>query len=86
MCGFTRVIASEVAPRGIRVNAVLPGPIVTPMTATLSETLLNVFVSQIPMGRRGQPEEVANAVLFLASDEASYFTGQQLSPNGGIWM
>ncbi|MEL7028667.1 MAG: SDR family NAD(P)-dependent oxidoreductase [Pseudomonadota bacterium] len=86
ICGFTRAMATEVAPKGIRVNAVLPGPIETPMTETLSETMVQMFISQIPMGRRGKAHEVANAVHFLASDEGSYFTGQQLSPNGGIWM
>lgn len=86
ICGLTRAIAAEFAPKGIRVNAVLPGPIETPMTETLSPTLVDIFISQIPMGRRGKAHEVANAVLFLASDEGSYFTGQQLSPNGGIWM
>jgi 3-oxoacyl-[acyl-carrier protein] reductase len=83
---FTRAVAKEVASRNIRVNAICPGWIETPMadrafTPTLKKTLL----ARIPMGRAGQPREVATTALFLACDDSSYFTGQWLSPNGGLF-
>lgn len=83
--GFTRSLAREVASRGITVNAVAPGFIETEMTAerTPKEQAL---ASQIPMGRLGRPEEVASAVAFLASDEASYITGHVLVIDGGLTM
>jgi 3-oxoacyl-[acyl-carrier protein] reductase len=83
--GFTRSVAREVASRGIRVNAICPGWIATPMTEPLPPTIRALAVGQTPLGRFGQPEEVAATALFLASDDSSYFTGQWLSPNGGLF-
>jgi 3-oxoacyl-[acyl-carrier protein] reductase len=84
--GLTRAVAGEVAPRGIRVNAILPGPILTPLAQAFSPKLHAMLVSGVPMGRPGMPAEVAATALFLASDESSYLTGQSLSPGGGIYM
>jgi NAD(P)-dependent dehydrogenase (short-subunit alcohol dehydrogenase family) len=85
---FTRAVAKEVASRNIRVNAICPGWIDTPMTAGQGESplLLRAMLSRIPMGRTAHPREVATAALFLASDDSSYFTGQWLSPNGGLFI
>lgn len=81
---FTRSIAQALLPKGIRVNGVAPGPIWTPLIpATFPEEKVAEFGKQAPMGRAGQPEEVAPSYVFLASDDASYFTGQVLHPNGG---
>jgi len=81
---FTRSVAQEVASRGIRVNAICPGWIDTPMTQNFSPMLRASLTARVPLGRWGQPEEVASTALFLASDDGSYFTGQWLSPNGGL--
>jgi 3-oxoacyl-[acyl-carrier protein] reductase len=81
---FTRALAREVASRGIRVNAICPGYIDTPMTAPISPLMQRVILSRTPMNRMGAPEEIASTALFLASDDGSYFTGQWLSPNGGL--
>jgi len=83
--GFTRSLALEVASRNIRVNAICPGWIETPMTQNLSPLLRMASTSRVPLSRWGSPEEVAATALFLASDESSYFTGQWLSPNGGLF-
>ncbi|RZS80307.1 SDR family oxidoreductase [Pigmentiphaga kullae] len=81
---FTRSLSSAVVERGIRVNAVAPGPIWTPLIpASFSAEEVSTFGSQVPMKRPGQPEEVAPCYVFLASDDASYMTGQVLHPNGG---
>ena len=82
--GFTRSVAREVASRGIRVNAICPGWIDTPMTQDLPPMMRSMAERQTPLGRFGEPREIANAALFLASDEASFVTGQWLSPNGGL--
>ncbi|HUM18587.1 MAG TPA: SDR family NAD(P)-dependent oxidoreductase [Candidatus Nitrosotalea sp.] len=81
---FTRALAREVASRGIRVNAICPGYIDTPMTQPISPLVQRVILSRTPMSRMGTPEEIAATALFLASDDGSYFTGQWLSPNGGL--
>jgi 3-oxoacyl-[acyl-carrier protein] reductase len=86
LIGLTMAIAREVASRNITSNAVAPGFIETSMTAVLSEEFKQNAVKQIPLGRVGTPEDVANAVAFLASEEASYITGQVLSVNGGMLM
>mgnify|MGYP006106054455 FL=1 len=86
MIGFTKSLAREVGVRGITVNAVAPGFIKTDMTDNLPNDQKEALASQIPMGRLGTANEVANAVLFLAGDEASYITGQTLHVNGGMYI
>lgn len=84
--GYCRAVAREVAGRGITVNAVAPGFIETDMTNNLPEAARKHFMDNIPAGRAGQPQDVANAVLYLASDGAEYITGQVLHVNGGLYM
>jgi 3-oxoacyl-[acyl-carrier protein] reductase len=86
LIGFTKAIARELASRNITVNAVAPGFVETDMTRAIAEKASGDWLSQIPLGRIGRPEEVAAAVCFLASDEASYITGQVLAVNGGMYM
>jgi 3-oxoacyl-[acyl-carrier protein] reductase len=86
LVGLTKALAQEVAPRGITVNAVAPGFIVTPMTDALGEAQRAKLTSAIPLGRLGQPVDVAAAVTFLASDEAGWITGATLHVNGGMAM
>jgi 3-oxoacyl-[acyl-carrier protein] reductase len=86
LIGLTMAIAREVASRNITSNAVAPGFIETSMTAVLSEEFKQNAVKQIPLGRVGTPEDVANAVAFLASEDASYITGHVLNVNGGLLM
>ena len=82
--GFTRAVAREVGSRKIRVNAICPGYIDTPMTQPMSDLMRKAVVARTPLGRYADPNEVAQAALFLASDDSSFFTGQWLSPNGGL--
>lgn len=84
--GLTKTIAREYAQRGINVNAIAPGYIETPMTEALPEKAKEELIKLIPMDRLGKPEDVAEAVLFLVSEESSYITGQVLNVNGGIYM
>lgn len=84
--GLTKTAAKEYAARGVTVNAVAPGLIETDMTAALPEKAYTALLSTIPMGRAGQPEEVAAVVHFLASDAAAYMTGQVLHVSGGMFM
>ncbi|WP_102399310.1 3-oxoacyl-[acyl-carrier-protein] reductase [Haloimpatiens massiliensis] len=84
--GMTKSAAKELASRGINVNAVAPGFISTDMTAVLSEKVKEGAVNTIPLKRLGNPEDVANAVTFLASDEAEYITGQVINVDGGMVM
>jgi 3-oxoacyl-[acyl-carrier protein] reductase len=86
LIGLTRAIAVEVASRSITVNAVAPGFIETPMTAPLSQEIKDKMKTIIPLGRFGSDQDVAAAVVFLASDEAAYITGQVLDVNGGLHM
>ncbi len=84
--GLTKTVAREFAQRGINVNAIAPGYIETAMTEALPEKAKEELKRQIPLDRLGRPEDVAEAVLFLVSESASYITGQVLNVNGGIWM
>ena len=84
--GFTRAVAREVGSRNIRVNAICPGFIDTPMTQPLSPLMRKAITARTPLGRWAEPDEVAKTALFLASDDSSFFTGQWLSPNGGLFI
>lgn len=85
LVGFTKSLAKEVASRNITVNAVAPGFIETDMTEVLPADIKENYLKQIPLGRFGKPEDVANVVLFLASDLASYITGEVIHVNGGMY-
>lgn len=84
--GFTKSLAKEVASRGITVNAVAPGFIATDMTGALTDEQKEAIMREVPCGKLGKPEDIANAVLFLASDESAYITGETISVNGGMYM
>ena len=84
--GLTKTLAREFASRAVNVNAVAPGFIETEMTRSLPEKLREEFIKQTPLGRMGRPDDVAEAVLFLASDVSDYITGQVISVNGGLYM
>ncbi len=84
--GFTKTVAKELASRGVTANAVAPGFIDTDMTSVLSDKAKEAALSGIPLGRMGTPEDIADAVLFLVSDQASYITGQVLHVDGGMVM
>jgi 3-oxoacyl-[acyl-carrier protein] reductase len=86
LIGLTKSVAKELASRNIRVNAVSPGFIGTDMTAGINDEMRKKMVETIPLARLGTPEEVANAVVFLASDAAAYITGEVLKVNGGMYM
>ncbi len=86
MTGLTKSMARELAPRQVTVNAVAPGYIVTDMTSELSEDIQEAIKAQVPLGKLGQPEDVAACVAFLASEESAYLTGQTLHVNGGMYM
>lgn len=86
LIGLTKSVARELASRNIRVNAVSPGFIGTDMTSHLEGETREKMMAAIPLGRLGSPEDVANAVLFLASDSAAYITGEVLKVNGGMYM
>ena len=85
LVGFTKSLAREVGARGVTVNAVAPGFIDTAMTQALNESQQEVILQQIPLGRMGGPADIANAVAFLASEDASYITGTILHVNGGMY-
>jgi acetoacetyl-CoA reductase len=86
LIGMTRSLAMECARNGVTVNAVAPGFILTEMTAAMPKEVLDAEVQKIPVQRIGQPEDIAAAVSFLASDDASFITGQTISVNGGSLM
>ena len=82
--GFTRALAKEVGPSGIRVNCIAPGLIDTDMNSDLKITEMQNICDETPLGRVGMPEEIAETILFIASDKSSFTTGQVISPNGGL--
>ena len=86
LVGFTKSLAREIASRGITVNAIAPGFIETDMTRALDNTQRDGILAQVPMNRLGHVDEIASAVLFLASDMAGYVTGETLHVNGGMYM
>lgn len=83
--GFTKAVAQELGSRNIRVNAICPGFVETPMTEHISPRLKTASLGQIPLGRWASPKDIAATALFLASDDSAYITGQCLSPNGGLF-
>lgn len=84
--GLTKATAKELAPRGVTVNAVAPGFIETDMTAVLPQNVKDAFLAQVPLGRAGKPADVAASVAFLASESASYLTGQVIHVSGGMYI
>jgi 3-oxoacyl-[acyl-carrier protein] reductase len=86
MIAMTKALAQEIGSRGITVNAVAPGYIETDMTRVLPEEVKAKILASVPLGRIGQPEDIANAVKFLVSEESSYITGHVLAVNGGMYM
>ncbi|MNG11399.1 3-oxoacyl-[acyl-carrier-protein] reductase FabG [compost metagenome] len=86
MLGMTKCLARDLGPRGIRVNAVCPGPTRTPLMQSISAEWQQALERAIPLGHMLEPEEIARTSLFLASDESSAFTGQTLSASGGMLM
>jgi 3-oxoacyl-[acyl-carrier protein] reductase len=86
LIGLTKALAQEMASRGITVNAIAPGYIATDMTAVLPDDVQAKILASVPLGRMGKPEDIAGAVKFLASEDASYITGQVLAVNGGMYM
>jgi 3-oxoacyl-[acyl-carrier protein] reductase len=86
MIGFTKSLAREVGSRGITVNCVAPGFVDTDMTRALDESQRERLLASIPLGRLGSPEDVAAAVVFLASAQAGYITGETIHVNGGMYM
>lgn len=86
LIALVRTIALEYAAKGVTANAVLPGVIDTPLAREGIEKVRDQILSSIPMGRMGEPEDIAHAIAFLCSEEAGYITGQLISPNGGMWM
>jgi 3-oxoacyl-[acyl-carrier protein] reductase len=83
---MTRALARELGSRQITVNCIAPGFIATDMTAALSQEQQNALQTQIPLGHLGQPTDIAHAVVYLASPQAAYVTGQELHVNGGMYM
>ncbi len=84
--GFTRALSWEAAPKGVRVNAIAPGPVVTDLTATMDDADRQAFISALPVGRFGRPEEIAATAVLLAGPDGGFYVGATLSPNGGDVM
>jgi 3-oxoacyl-[acyl-carrier protein] reductase len=84
--GFTRALAWEATPKGVRVNAIAPGPVVTDLTATMTPADRQAFIDALPIGRFGRPEEIAATALLLAGPDGGFYVGATLSPNGGDVM
>jgi 3-oxoacyl-[acyl-carrier protein] reductase len=84
--GFTRALAWEATPKGVRVNAIAPGPVVTDLTATMTPADRQAFIDALPVGRFGRPEEIAATALLLAGPDGGFYVGATLSPNGGDVM
>ena len=84
--GFTRVLSWEAAPKGVRVNAIAPGPVVTDLTATMDDADRQAFINALPVGRFGRPEEIAATAVLLAGPDGGFYVGATLSPNGGDVM
>lgn len=84
--GFTRALSWEAAPKGVRVNAIAPGPIVTDLTSTMDEADRQAFINALPVGRFGRPEEIAATAVLLAGPDGGFYVGATLSPNGGDVM
>jgi acetoacetyl-CoA reductase len=84
--GFTKALARESASKGITVNAIAPGYTDTSMIESMPESVLNAMIAQVPMGRLANPSEIARAVVWVASDDAGFITGQTLCINGGLYM
>jgi 3-oxoacyl-[acyl-carrier protein] reductase len=82
--GFTKTWSRELGPKGIRVNAVAPGFIATPILSTIPEKVIDEMMERVPLKRLGQPEDIANVYAFLASDEASYINGTVIEVAGGL--
>jgi len=86
LIGLTKALAQEMGSRGITVNAIAPGYVATDMTSVLPEEVKQKILAGVPLGRMGQPQDIANAVKFLSSEDASYITGHVLAVNGGMYM
>ena len=86
MIGFTKSLALENAAKGVTVNIICPGYIETDMTADMKQEVLDAIVKQIPVGRMGAPEEIADIVAFLASEKSGFITGASIAANGGQYM
>ncbi len=84
--GFTRALSWEAAPKGVRVNAIAPGPVVTDLTATMDDADRQAFINALPVGRFGRPEEIAATAVLLAGPDGGFYVGATLSPNGGDVM
>src|SRR5690606_534827 len=84
--GFTKALARESARKGITVNSIAPGYVKTDMTSKVPEKVMQSIIDQIPVGRMGEPEEIARCVLFLVADDAGFLTGETISVNGGHHM
>jgi 3-oxoacyl-[acyl-carrier protein] reductase len=84
--GFTKTWARELGPKGVRVNAVCPGFVKTPILETIPEEVMQKMVAKVPLGRLGQPEEIAAVYAFLASDDSSYLNGAVIEVSGGIQL